>query len=143
MPRLPSLALVLLAAACASGGPAPAAAPAPSSRCEVGDTLLVRDVVYFGRNRPAGGVVRDAEWQEFLDEVVTPRFPAGLTVISAAGQWRGQSGEVEREEAEVLTVLHSGDEAARRAVAEVTQEYKQRFGQEAVLRERLSACARF
>ncbi|MGH7525360.1 MAG: DUF3574 domain-containing protein [Gemmatimonadales bacterium] len=133
----------MLAAACAGGGPTPVAAPAPSSRCEAGDTLLVRDVVYFGRNRPAGGVVSDAEWQGFLDEVVTPRFPAGLTVVSAAGQWRGQSGEVEREKAEVLTVLHSGDEAARRAVAEVTEEYKRRFGQEAVLRERLSACARF
>jgi len=142
MPLLLSLALVLVATACAGRSPSPAA-PAPSAQCEVGDTLLVRDVVYFGRNRPGGGEVSDAEWQAFLDDVVTPRFPAGLTVVSASGQWRGQSGAVEREQAEVLTVLHSGDEPARRAVAEVAEEYKRRFGQEAVLRERLSACARF
>ncbi len=47
----------------------------PAAVCEAGDTPLVRDVVYFGRNRPDGGVVSDAEWQGFLDEVVTPRFP--------------------------------------------------------------------
>jgi hypothetical protein len=111
--------------------------------CEIGDSSLVRDVLYFGRNRPAGGTVSDAEWQEFLDQVVTPRFPAGLTVVSAAGQWRGQNGALEREQAEVLTVFHGGDETARRAIAEVIAEYKRRFQQEAVLRDRTQTCARF
>jgi Protein of unknown function (DUF3574) len=115
----------------------------PVASCETGDAPLVRDVVYFGRNRPDGGIVTDVEWQRFLDEVVTPRFPAGLTVLSASGQWRGEKGAVEREQAQVLTVLHSGDEAARRAVAEVAGEYKRRFAQEAVLRERMTACTRF
>ena len=115
----------------------------PVASCEVGDAPLVRDVVYFGRNRPDGGIVSDDEWQRFLDEVVTPRFPAGLTVLSASGQWRGEKGAVEREQAQVLTVLHSGDEASRRAVAEVAEEYKRRFAQEAVLRERMTACTRF
>ena len=112
-------------------------------QCMVGDTALVRDVIYFGRNRRGGGTVSNVEWQTFLDQVVTPRFPAGLTVVEATGQWRGQSGAVEREPAEVLTVLHRGDEAADRAVEEVTAEYKRRFHQEAVLRERAPACVRF
>jgi hypothetical protein len=84
-----------------------------------GDQPLVRDVLYFGRNRADGGVVTDDEWRRFLDEVVTPRFPSGLTVLSASGQWRGEKGTVEREQAQVLTLLHSGDEWSRRAVAEV------------------------
>jgi uncharacterized protein DUF3574 len=117
--------------------------PVPAARCESGDSALVRDVLYFGRNRPDGGQVSDADWQAFLDEVVTPRFPAGLTVVEATGQWKGQSGEVERERAEVLTVLHAGDAPARRAVAEVAAEYKRRFQQEAVLRERMTACTHF
>jgi hypothetical protein len=116
---------------------------APAVRCEVGDTVLVRDVVYFGRNRPAGGTVSEADWQAFLDEVVTPRFPAGLTVVAARGQWRGREGAVEREQAEVLTVFHPDDAAARRAVMEIATEYKRRFQQEAVLRERAPACTRF
>jgi hypothetical protein len=127
-------------AACASHAPGD---PVPAASCESGDTALVRDVLYFGRNRPDGGVVSDSSWRAFLDEVVTPRFPAGLTVVDAMGQWKGQSGQVERERAEVVTVLHPGDAAARRAVAEVAAEYKRRFDQEAVLRERITACTHF
>ena len=112
-------------------------------RCDAGDTVLVRDVIYFGRNRPDGGRVSDVEWQEFLDQVVTPHFPKGLTVVEATGQWRNRSGVVERERAEVLTVLYRDDDAARRAVEDITTEYKRRFHQEAVLRERTPACVRF
>jgi hypothetical protein len=104
---------------------------------------MVRDVLYFGRNRPTGGVVSDGEWQRFLDEVVTPRFPAGLTIVAGDGQWRGQNGTLEHEQAEIVTLLHGGDARARRAVAEVVAEYKRRFQQEAVLRERTPTCARF
>jgi hypothetical protein len=117
--------------------------PTPTPSCAIGDTALVRDVLYFGRNRPGGGAVTDEEWQSFLDQVLTPRFPAGLTVVAATGQWKGKSGRVEQERSEVVTVFHSGDEAARRAVMEVVVEYKRRFRQEAVLRERMPTCARF
>jgi hypothetical protein len=127
-------------AGCA-GRSSPSTTPAPS--CAIGDTVLVRDVLYFGRNRPGGGAVTDEEWQTFLDEVLTPRFPAGLTVVAATGQWKGKSGRVEPERSEVVTVFHSGDEAARRAALEVVVEYKRRFRQEAVLRERMPTCARF
>jgi hypothetical protein len=103
----------------------------------------VRDVLYFGRNRPGGGTVADAEWLGFLDQVVTPRFPAGVTVVEATGRWRGRSGVGEQERSEIVTLLHGGDEAARRAVAEIAAEYRRRFQQEAVLRERTATCARF
>jgi hypothetical protein len=129
-----------LAAACTAH---PSPAPAPVAACARGDTALVRDIVYFGRNRPGGGSVSDAEWQGFLNEVVTPRFPAGLTVIQATGQWKGQSGVVEQETSEMVTLLHGGDEVARRSVEEIAAEYKRRFQQEAVLRERAPTCARF
>jgi hypothetical protein len=131
---------VALLAACASN---PVPAGVSSASCVVGDTALVREVVYFGRNRPEGGTVSDADWRQFLDEAFTPRFPAGLTVVEATGQWQGQSGVVEQEKSEVVTVLHSGSEAALTALAEVIGEYKRRFHQEAVLRERTPTCARF
>lgn len=144
-------AAVVAPAACASSAgrsepdPAPAAAPlaVAGPHCTAGDTAMVRDVIYFGRNRPDGGTVSDAEWEAYLDSVVTPRFPAGFTVVEAEGHWRGESGVVERERTEVLTLLHSGDQTAREAVEALTGEYVRRFHQEAVLRERLVACARF
>jgi hypothetical protein len=131
---------VVVIVGCA-GRASPSTSPSPS--CAIGDTALVKDVLYFGRNRPGGGAVTDEEWQAFLDQVLTPRFPAGLTVVAATGQWKGKSGLVEQERSEVVTVFHSGDEAARRAVIEVVVEYKRRFQQEAVLRERMPTCARF
>jgi hypothetical protein len=120
-----------------------AGAPPRAAGCALGDTALVRDVVYFGRNRPHGGTVSDAEWEGFLDTVVTPKFPSGFTVVEAIGQWQGQSGMVERERSAVVTFLHTGSAADQAAVAEVAGEYKRRFRQEAVLRERTPACARF
>ena len=131
---------VVVIVGCA-GRASPSTIPSPS--CAIGDTALVKDVLYFGRNRPGGGAVTDEEWQTFLDQVLTPRFRAGLTVVAATGQWKGKSGLVEQERSEVVTVFHSGDEAARRAVMEVVVEYKRRFQQEAVLRERMPTCARF
>ena len=111
--------------------------------CEAGDQSMVRDSLYFGRNRPDGGTVREAEWRRFLNETITPRFPDGLTVVKATGQWRNASGHIEREASEVVTVLHSGDPIARGKISEIIAEYRQRFDQEAILRERATTCARF
>lgn len=135
------LSACLAGAACtrpAVAGPTPATA-----LCAAGDTALVRDLVYFGRNRPDGGTVSDAEWVGFLDSVVTPSFPNGFTVVEGTGQWKGQSGAVERERSAIITFLHTGSSADRDRVAHVAGEYKRRFHQEAVLRERTPACARF
>ncbi len=109
----------------------------------MGDAAMVKDTIYFGRNKPGGGQVSDSEWQEFLNSVLTPRFPNGLTIVDAHGQWRGESGAIEQERSEVVTVLHEGDEGARLKVNEVTSAYKERFHQEAVLRERVTACTQF
>ena len=116
-PSVAALVALSSVAACMSAPPPATLAPLPS--CERGDTAMVRDVIYFGRNRPEGGVVTDAEWEEFLDSVVTPRFPAGFTVVEAEGHWRGAGGLIERERTEVVTLLHPGDAPSRLAVAEL------------------------
>jgi Protein of unknown function (DUF3574) len=133
------LACVLTVASCSR----PAGATSSRAQCAIGDTALVRDVLYFGRNTPGGVELSDSAWQQFVDEVVTPRFPAGLTIWDAAGQWRGASGQVERERSKVLTVLHAGDPRSDGLVTEAIGEYKRRFTQEAVLRERVLTCSRF
>jgi hypothetical protein len=53
--------LVALGAVAACAAPQAAVAPRPSGVCEARDTALVRDVLYFGRNRPTGGEVADAD----------------------------------------------------------------------------------
>ena len=118
-------------------------AGAMTAGCEPGDVTMTRDILYFGRHRSDGGTVDEAQWRAFVDDVLTPRFPDGLTIVSATGQWRGGNGAIEREPSEVVTILHVGDAAARRAIDEVIVEYKRRFAQESVLRERGTTCARF
>jgi hypothetical protein len=92
----------------------------------------VAERLFCGRGIPGGGTVTDAEWATFLAEVVTPRFPDGLTVWRAEGQWRDPQGIV-HEPVMVIEILHQGDPAARAAVAFIAAEYRRRFRQNAVL----------
>jgi Protein of unknown function (DUF3574) len=138
LPYIIPIAMVITAC---TANPSPG--PIPALSCPGGDTVLVRETLYFGRNRPGGGTVSDAEWQRFLAEVVTPRFPSGLTVQEASGQWQGAGGAVEQERSEIVTLYHPDTEASRRSIHEIALEYKRRFQQEAVLRERAPTCARF
>ncbi len=65
----------------------------------------------------------------FVTEVVEPRFPRGFTMWRARGQWKGGGEEVF-----VLEVIHPRDAQSARAMAEIAEEYRRRFRQEAVLR---------
>ena len=48
---------------------------------------VTRTELFFGLLKPNGTEVNDAEFQQFLDREVTPRFPDGFTVISGQGQF--------------------------------------------------------
>jgi hypothetical protein len=96
----------------------------------------VSDRLFFGRSIPGGGTVSDAEWSAFLREVVTPRFPDGLTVLRAEGQWRDSANAIVREESFVLELIHAGSAETESSIAAIIAEYKRRFRQEAVLRVR-------
>jgi hypothetical protein len=129
-----ALCLPLLLAGCATP-------PA----CPPGLTAATEASLFFGRSRAGMEVVSDADWTGFLAQIVTPRFPDGLTVLDAAGQWRDRTGRIERERAKLLLLVLPGASAAEAeaAVAPITADYVQRFGQEAVLTTLRSACIRF
>ena len=82
-PRLLALAALCLAALAllACGGEDEAPCPEGSDRYAEYQLLL-------GRSTSDGGEVSEEEWLAFLADTVTPRFPDGLTVLDAAGQWR-------------------------------------------------------
>lgn len=110
--------------------------------CPQGMQAMVSEQVFFGTDKP-GGKVSPVEWADFVDRSVTPRFPQGLTVWPAQGQWRGEQGKVVREPSYILTLVHSGDAVADAAVVALAKDYQQRFAQEAVLRVRSRACVSF
>jgi hypothetical protein len=110
-----------------------------ASPCRAGERVEVMDTMYFGTATPDRTVTPD-EWREFVNKVVTPRFPDGLTSWEASGQWRTATGVIHREPSYVLHVVHEDSPESERAVREVTGWYKTAFQQEAVLRVRATAC---
>lgn len=102
----------------------------------------------FGAARPDGSVVTQAEWRDFVDHEVTPRFPSGFTVFAADGQWQSPDGAITREASRILWIvtapehgLQERDLADRlRAVAAA---YRARFRQEAVGVAIQPGCATF
>ena len=105
--------------------------------------VLVADRLFFGRTVPAGGKVSDAEWEQFLRTVVTPRFPRGLTIWQGQGQWVDPRGDLVRETVFVVEVFHQKSEEAEASIAAIAAEYKKQFGQDAVLRVTSGSAVRF
>jgi hypothetical protein len=97
--------------------------------------------LYFGRDKPSGGGVSDAEWASFLSQTVTPQFPAGLTVLDAYGQNRGPSGVVGSERTKLVVIVVFDAPAYRPKVASVVDAYKKRFGQHEVFQVERPVCA--
>jgi len=116
-----------------------------SPSCPQGWDQVTEYQLYFGRSDASGapGAVSDQDWEQFLADTVTPRFPEGLTVTDGAGQWRNESGEILREQSKVLTLLVWPDDTARQRLDEITAEYESRFNQESVLLTSNPACASF
>jgi hypothetical protein len=134
------LVVAVLSTAPSCAAPKLSAVPSTAS-----DSLrtYVSDHLYFGRNIPGGGTVSESDWERFLSGFITPRFPAGLTVLRGQGQWRNNSGVVEKEDGFILQLLHQGDALSEKSVREIMTEYKTRFRQESVLRVRDSVRAVF
>ncbi|VTU18151.1 DUF3574 domain-containing protein [Variovorax sp. RA8] len=118
-------------------------APLLRTGCATGEEALIHDTLYFGTGKPRGGMVTPAEWSEFLKSAVTPRFPQGLTVSPASGQWRGADGAIVQEASQVLQLIHPDDDASENAVQVLVAVYKAQFEQEAVLRVKARTCVSF
>ena len=126
--------VTMLAAGCTIVG--------PSAQCRSNEDPAIVESLYFGTAMPSGRVSTE-DWQRFLTETITPRFPEGLTSWAAAGQWRNAKGELQKEDAYVLHVVHKDERRYDDAVREIVATYKDRFQQEAVLRMRTASCMSF
>jgi uncharacterized protein DUF3574 len=124
------LVAIVLLSACATSS--------PHSPCHAGEQQAVVDSLYFG-----SGEVKPEQWQDFLATVITPRFPEGLTSWAAAGQWRNDTGQIEKESSYVLQLVHADSAQADSGIQEVVSMYKSRFHQRAVLRTRTRTCMSF
>lgn len=119
--------------AVAANSSAPLAAPCGSS----GLAGYARTELFFGKSIPGSGTVTDASFTQFLDHEVTPRFPAGFTVVPVMGQYRETNGVIDHESSDMLIVFYARDSAsdASKKIDEIRGAYTKTFHQESVLRE--------
>jgi len=133
-----SAGLLLATAGCAldDGG-------SPRIACTAGAESWSRTELYFGLSRGDGPAIGETEFLGFVDREITPRFPDGLTVLSASGQWRAADGTIVKEGARLLVLLHSGTRDADREIDEIRDAYKAQFDQHSVLRVDDASCVSF
>jgi hypothetical protein len=118
---------------------APAAVPpgqkGEASKGFVGDAF-VRTELFFGTGRPKLPDVSAKDFKRFLDVVVTPCFPDGLTLLSGAGQFRESHGQIVQETSFVLVLLYPQDarQESDLRIEAIRGIYKEHFLQESVLR---------
>lgn len=95
-----------------------------------------RTELYFGLSKPDGSEVTAEEWAHFLADEVTPRFPAGFTVIEALGQYQGDDKKIVKEKSRVLILLYEKKDrkGINVKIEEIRAAYKKAFLQESVMR---------
>lgn len=122
-----ALALLLLLALPAHAAPA----------CAPGITAQL----FFGRTSH-GHVIGAAAWRDFLATSVTPRFPDGLTVIEATGQWRQRStGRIIAEPSTIVEIVTDDSAETQARLNAIRADYKSRFAQESVGLVTTPSCA--
>jgi hypothetical protein len=126
-------ALVLVG--CASAGQPPACAP--------GLMPMILADLFFGRDIAGRAMVSEEEWQGFLDEEVTPRFPSGLSAADLSGQYRNNAGRIVRERTKELLIFMPGGSDSDAKLGAIRGAYKRRFNQESVLLSETLLCAGF
>jgi Protein of unknown function (DUF3574) len=95
---------------------------------------LVKEELYFGLSKPGGKTISEAEWELFLNRVITPRFKDGLTVIDSYGQYLSSSGTLTKEKTKLVILIYPKSLTKNKLIEEIIAIYKRRFQQESVLR---------
>jgi Protein of unknown function (DUF3574) len=98
----------------------------------------------FGRNIGRRLGVSEAEWGRFVDREIISRFPNGLTVLNAGGQWRDEATKkIVREPSKLVQIVLPGQVEDIARLNEIVAAYKRRFKQQSVIMIVRPACVSF
>jgi hypothetical protein len=119
-------------------------AHAQPAECHAG--LQPREVaeILFGRNIGDRLGVSEAQWGRFVDREISPRFPGGLTVLDAKGEWRDSARRtIVHEPSKLVEIVLPGKEDDAEQLDQIAQAYKSRFRQQSVGIVVRGACVSF
>src|SRR5262245_45767683 len=123
---VPSLFALTLMSLATEAATQPLACSTPQKPQQVAELM-------FGRKIGDRIAVSEAQWTRFVDSEITPRFPDGLTVIDARGQWRDpDKNRIVREPSKLVTIVLPGNAEDSQRLTEIAEAYKKRFQQQSV-----------
>jgi hypothetical protein len=135
---LRSAAAIFLALAWSGG------AEAQSSECRGGQTPREVAELLFGRKIGDRLRVSEAQWGRFVDREISPRFPDGLTVFDAKGEWRDTARKtIVHEPSKVVEIVLPGKPDDVEQLNRIAQAYKTIFRQQSVGIVIRGACVSF
>jgi hypothetical protein len=119
-------------------------AAAQSSECHAGQKPQQVAQLLFGRNIGDRLGVSAAQWGRFVDREISPRFPDGLTVFDAKGEWRDTArNTIVHEPSKVVEIVLPGKPDDVDELNRIAQAYKSRFRQQSVGIVIRAACVSF
>lgn len=87
----------------------------------------------FGRKIGDRIAVTNTAWARFVDREITPRFPDGLSVVDAAGQWMDtEKKRVVREPSKIVTIVLRDSDKGQSEIDAIAEAYKKKFKQQSV-----------
>jgi hypothetical protein len=129
--RTGPLSLILFVLQCVAI--AGAKAQAPALLCH--GTQQPKEVaeLLFGRDIGSKVGVSKTAWARFVAREMTPRFPDGLTITDATGQWRDRNGgAIVREPSKRVEIVLPGNDDDEARLGAIAAAYKRRFHQQSV-----------
>lgn len=98
----------------------------------------------FGRDIGHSVGVSEQAWARFVARELTPRFPDGLTITDAVGQWRNPtSGRAVQEPTKQVEIVLPGKDDDEARLEAVVAAYKRDFSQHSVVVIVRTACVAF
>lgn len=89
--------------------------------------------MYFGQDIERQAPISASRWNAFVREDITPRFPDGLTIYDARGQWMNpKTRAIGHERTKVVQIAVPLAPSLDAKIADVAAAYRSRFHQQSV-----------
>ena len=100
--------------------------------------------MWFGRKIGDRIAVTEAKWARFVDREITPKFPDGLSVVDARGQWLDSVRNIiVREPSKLVTIVLPGKGGDNERLQQIIDAYKRLFREQSVALVVRLACVTF
>jgi len=119
-------------------------ASAQSDECQAGLKRQEVAQLLFGRKIGDRLGVSETQWERFVDSEISPRFPDGLSVLDAKGEWRDSArNTIVHEPSKLVEIVLPGKPDDVDALNQIARAYKTRFRQQSVGIVVRTACVSF